>query len=799
MSNNVTYQVNLKVVGDDVIGSVTREIERLDESTKNATKSFGDCFKSFLAFSQGLQGLSSFRQDFESLIEPGRNLNANMMELSAITGVTGDGLKAIEKAARDTAKTFGTSAIDNVEAYKMMLSQLSPEIATNAEAMKMMGENANILSKQMGGDTVAATEVLNTSLNQFGVSMDDPIAAAKIMGDMMNVMSAAAQQGSAELPQIKQALEQVGMVAKTTGLSFAETNAYIQLLDQAGKKGSEGGVALRNVLTTLSEGRFTSKLAAEGLQQAGISVDYLADSSIPLHERLKTLRKIQGDTALMTKVFGKENMAAAIAMINTADDAEAMTKAIVGTNSAVEQAEVIMGGYNEKVARTKAWFDDLKISAFNVMESFTPLVNMGFSAIESAGKLTYYGHILISTFNALSIAKAKDNIQSGITLIRSKALALWTGIGSVANKGFAASLNSVRNSAVGAAMGTRAFSVAIMNIPVIGWIIAGITAIIIALKYLWEHSRRFREILFGIGYAGKAIFHNIGVYAGRVWTLVLKPVGMFIFNLYKNTFLTIWEIVKTVWKNITNTITWAWNSVIKPIASFIYNVYKNAFMMIWNTVKTVFNWIVQLVSSVWNWIKSTFSEFAGWIQSTIIDPIYRAFSEIWDWLSGFFDAISEKIKAVTDTVKGLWNSIFSEEGTVSIKEEYKKGEKAGGESFDKDKKKSKDDPQEVKIVDDNSHKNIFDVSKGSGLSTPTIGGVAAKKTKKKKEKSEKEDGESGNKVRSLTVGKMVENLNIYTQKGTVGESKEQILQAIKEIFGTAVADFAGADRNATTA
>ena len=799
MSNNVTYQVNLKVVGDDVIGSVTREIERLDESTKNATKSFGDCFKSFLAFSQGLQGLSSFRQDFESLIEPGRNLNANMMELSAITGVTGDGLKAIEKAARDTAKTFGTSAIDNVEAYKMMLSQLSPEIATNAEAMKMMGENANILSKQMGGDTVAATEVLNTSLNQFGVSMDDPIAAAKIMGDMMNVMSAAAQQGSAELPQIKQALEQVGMVAKTTGLSFAETNAYIQLLDQAGKKGSEGGVALRNVLTTLSEGRFTSKLAAEGLQQAGISVDYLADSSIPLHERLKTLRKIQGDTALMTKVFGKENMAAAIAMINTADDAEAMTKAIVGTNSAVEQAEVIMGGYNEKVARTKAWFDDLKISAFNVMESFTPLVNMGFSAIESAGKLTYYGHILISTFNALSIAKAKDNIQSGITLIRSKALALWTGIGSVANKGFAASLNSVRNSAIGAAMGTRAFSVAIMNIPVIGWLIAGITAIIIALKYLWEHSRRFREILFGIGYAGKAIFHNIGVYAGRVWTLVLKPVGMFIFNLYKNTFLTIWEIVKTVWKNITNTITWAWNSVIKPIASFIYNVYKNAFMMIWNTVKTVFNWIVQLVSSVWNWIKNTFSEFAGWIQSTIIDPIYKAFSGVWDWLTGLFNSIVEKLGAMAEPIKKLWNSIFSSEGTVSIKEEYKKGEKAGGESFDKDKKKSKDDPQEVKIVDDNSHKNIFDVSKGSGLSTPTIGGVAAKKTKKKKEKSEKEDGESGNKVRNLTVGKMVENLNIYTQKGTVGESKEQILQAIKEIFGTAVADFAGADRNATTA
>lgn len=541
MSNNVTYQVNLRVVGEDIIGSITRELEQLEQTTQRTTKSFGDCFRSFLSFSEGLKGLSSFRQDFENLIEPGRSLNANMMELSAITGVTGNGLKAIEKAARETAKTFGTSATDNVEAYKMMLSQLSPEIANNAEAMRMMGKNANILSKQMGGDTVAATEVLNTSLNQFGVSMDDPIAAAKIMADMMNVMSAAAQQGSAELPQIKQALEQVGIVAKTTGLSFAETNAYIQLLDQAGKKGSEGGVALRNVLTTLSEGRFTSKLAAEGLKQAGISVDYLADSSIPLHERLKTLRKIQGDTALMTKVFGKENMAAAIAMINTADEAEAMTKVIVGTNSAVEQAEVIMEGYNEKVSKTKAWFDDLKITVFNFSESFTPFLSGLFMGVEWLGKLAFYGQILTSTISALTVVKIKDNIQSGIALIRTKALAVWTGITSLATKIYRGELMSVNTqmsigvilsrlqaggirgiaSAFGqATIATRGFSLAMLNIPVLGWIAAGITVAVVAIKYLWENSRRFREILFGVGYAGRAVFHNLGVYTSRVWKVI---------------------------------------------------------------------------------------------------------------------------------------------------------------------------------------------------------------------------------------------------------------------------------------
>ena len=320
-------------------------------------------------------------------------------------------------AARDTAKTFGTSAVDNVEAYKMMLSQLSPDIAKNSEAMKLMGENVNILSKQMGGDTIAATDVLNTSLNQFGVSMEDPIKAAKAMTEMMNVMSAAAQNGSAELPQIKQALEQVGMVAKTTGLSFAETNAYIQLLDQAGKKGSEGGVALRNVLTTLSEGRFTSKLAADGLKAAGISTDYLADSSIPLHERLKTLRKIQGDTALMTKVFGKENMAAAIALINTADEAEAMTQKIEGTNSAVEQAGVIMESAAEKNARITAQVEDFKIALFNA----------------TGGGIGYASVIGDITKEITNLAPLLRGLYNGITFLinAEKRAALWSGILSV--------------------------------------------------------------------------------------------------------------------------------------------------------------------------------------------------------------------------------------------------------------------------------------------------------------------------------------------------------------------------------
>ena len=457
MNNSFNFGINFNVAGGNDVSAIfvglfknidilqaeiTQINQTLNTFSENTTKAIEGVAKSVkestnlskLNFAAMLDFADRTATSLSSLSAPGIALEKNLAELSAITGVTGEGLKAIEMAARDTAKTFGTSAVDNVEAYKMMLSQLSPDIAKNSEAMKLMGENVNILSKQMGGDTIAATDVLNTSLNQFGVSMEDPIKAAKVMTEMMNVMSAAAQNGSAELPQIKQALEQVGMVAKTTGLSFAETNAYIQLLDQAGKKGSEGGIALRNVLTTLSEGRFTSKLAADGLREAGISTDYLADSSVPLHERLKTLRKIQGDTALMTKVFGKENMAAAIALINTADEAEAMSKSIEGTNSAVEQAGVIMESTSEKNARLTAQVEDFKISIFNATGGAFGYAGALSDIVQQMTGLAPIGSVLINTFSFLTNAQ--------------KRAALWTNICSVATKGMAVAqgiLNAIMN------------------------------------------------------------------------------------------------------------------------------------------------------------------------------------------------------------------------------------------------------------------------------------------------------------------------------------------------------------------
>ena len=108
-----------------------------------------------------------------------------MHDLQAMTGLAGDKLQEIESYARNSAKTFGGSAAQGVESYKLILGQLSPEIAKVPKALKSMGETVSYTSKLMGNDSVAATEVLTTAMNQYGISLDDPIEASKVMASMM--------------------------------------------------------------------------------------------------------------------------------------------------------------------------------------------------------------------------------------------------------------------------------------------------------------------------------------------------------------------------------------------------------------------------------------------------------------------------------------------------------------------------------------------------------------------------------------------------------------------------------------
>lgn len=424
-----------------------------------------------------ISNIDAAASGLEALSSPGLKLNSNMHDLQAITGIAGEKLKEIEGYARENAKTFGGSAADGAESYKTILSKLSPEIAKVPKALKEMGTQVSLTSKLMGGDTAGATELLTTAMNQYEVSLQDPIKAAAEMAKMNNIMAKSAQEGSAEFPEINAALQAGGLTAKKANIDFAETNAWFQVLDKSGKKGAEGGTAFRNVIATLNQGRFLPKDVKKELESAGVDINALTDKSKSFADRLKPLKLIMNDSALMTKFFGKENQAAGIAMISGIAEAERLTEAVKGTNSVQEQASIVMESQAEKNARLKAEIDDYKISLFNATDGLI-------------GYASEIGNVARDVGNLMPIMSGMGTVIKTVTSA-SKMQALWTSI--------VAGATSVWTAVQGA------FNTVMMMNPVV-LIVAGIIALIAAIAWVvsstegwgnaWKHTVNGAKLIF---------------------------------------------------------------------------------------------------------------------------------------------------------------------------------------------------------------------------------------------------------------------------------------------------------------
>lgn len=692
MVGNTTYMFTIQVnraTATATLNNVTQtasQTSNMFDRLSGSIRKMGECAFAFNNINQGLQALSS---KLDNSIAPGVALNSSLADLSAVTGQTGKGLQEIEQYARKAAKTFGGSAADSAESYKLVLSQLGPEIAKVPKALALMGSNIQTTSKTMGGDTRAAAEVLTTAMNQFQVSLADPMKAAEEMGKMMNIMAAAAKAGSAELPAIKAALEQSGMAAKMAGVSFAETNAAIQVLDRAGKKGSEGGVALRNVLATLSQGRFLPKDVLQELTAAGINVDSLTDKTLTLSQRLKPLQGIMNDDALITKLFGKENSNAALALLSGLNTMNQYTAEIQDTNTAVEQAQVIMGSYAEKISRQKAFIDDLKISLFNFTGAIMPYVK---------GVATFFQGTASVMMGVNAMACFSESAWAIAIKARAKALMSSTKavFASVTSMGFYNALTLVSvGTTYALSYALRAVGKAIYSIPIIGWIAAGISLVIAGIKILWGKSEGFRRIMFAVFETVKAVFYNIGIILKSVWDNILKPIIMNWWNSFKWLATGIWSALK-----------WCWNGIVTG-----FTAVGNFFVSLWDGVISGVSAVREFFSGIWNWLSETcrtVTEYISKAFSWIVEPIKKIFSGIWDFFKNIWNKITGTLGKFFGWIGKMWNKLFPKEKFKDIGEAAEKGLAKGSESWRKsqEQKEKQNSPVTVPEIADNEQKVV---------------------------------------------------------------------------------------------
>lgn len=552
-------QFEIKVIGgssNQVLNDINSGLEQGAGKATSFNEKLAKIGGAAFIFNNISQAIGNAVNQFNSIIEPGIKFDSSLKEMQAITGVSNDKVKELGNNARQLAKDFGIDAAGAVESNKLLLSQLGPELGNSAQGLDAMSRSAAILSKQLGGDVAGATSILTTALNQYGISIDDPIAASKTMAEMMNIMAAAAKEGSAELPQIKGALEQSGMMAKTANVSFTELNSAIQVLDKAGKKGAEGGVAIRNVLAEMSQGAMNSPKTISMLQAAGISVDALADKSLSFSQRLAILKPLANDTAAMTQLFGKENVAAGIALVKNTGEMDKLTGKITGTNTATEMANTIMGSFSEKMARANSWFKDLGISIFNATSGFIPFIQMGMGGLQTVANLG--GAVqAFSIIGDTQFGAAIGKMTSGT----------WSFISSLG----IASFNLLKNAAI--MVGSALVS--------IGSFIAGLVSATAAQ--------------FGLNIAMGA--NPIGLMVLGIAAVVAAIAGLIVY-----------------WDEITSAIATFASWIIKnnPFAwmidliDIIFPGFKKALGEAWDWIKQKFDALFGWIGKAWKWIKGLF-------------------------------------------------------------------------------------------------------------------------------------------------------------------------------------------------
>lgn len=133
------------------------------------------------------------------------------------------------------------------------------------------------------------------------------------------------------------------------------------------------------------------------------------------------------------------------------------------------------------------------------------------------GQFVSNGFMINITRATLAVLRfATVGILQGLKALGSFLLSLvTTGGASATFAGIAStSFAAFRTAAVSAC---RAVSIAIMNIPIIGWIAAAIAALIAVGVYFWNTSAKFRAVLKGTWAAFKACFTGIGELAKQVF------------------------------------------------------------------------------------------------------------------------------------------------------------------------------------------------------------------------------------------------------------------------------------------
>ena len=334
----------LKDVGRE--NSWAGKMDKLGDTFKSGgekLRAMGDAMKPVSTILTAGFALSTKKAiDFESQMNTTKSLLADTIptadELNSTTQKLGE-------SSKGWAKQYGISTSSINEGMQEIIkkgfdaNQTIAAMPAILDAAKASGDDFNVVMN-------ASTNILR----QFGLE-------AKDTNRVTDSLTYVANKTSAGFSDMGLAMEYIGPVAHSLGMSIEETSAAIGLLSDNGIAGEKAGTALRGALSKLLK---PSKSNAAAMKELGFSVEEFQSGALKLPDiidRIKESTKGWTDaekSSAIARAFGVEAQTGMNALINQGGDA------LRNLTKETENAR----GYTKKLA------DELSKSSKNGVERF---------------------------------------------------------------------------------------------------------------------------------------------------------------------------------------------------------------------------------------------------------------------------------------------------------------------------------------------------------------------------------------------------------------------------------------------
>lgn len=349
---------------DNGMEEVDDSTERAGNSARNAANGGFTVLKGVianLATQVVTKAIEGFKNLAKEVVTTGMEFDSAMSKVAAISGASAEELNKLTEKAQEMGRTTKFTASESAEAFNYMAMA-----GWKTEEMLDGLEGILNLAAASGADLAETSDIVTDALTGLGYE-------AKDAGRLADVMAAAAANANTNVELMGSTFQYVTPVAGALGFSMEDVAVAIGTMANAGIKGERAGTALRSMMTRLAS---PPKMAADSIEELGITVTDSAGKMLPLIDILKQLRsKFNGlseaEQAHHAKaIAGQEAMAGLLAIVNSApDDFEQLIQSVNNSAGAADRmAKTMLNNVGGKFTLLKSQLEGIRLTIWDKLE-----------------------------------------------------------------------------------------------------------------------------------------------------------------------------------------------------------------------------------------------------------------------------------------------------------------------------------------------------------------------------------------------------------------------------------------------